>query len=133
MGSRQRMGRRLKVRVERGTLLLVGLDPTLAYEQRGSRPCVAVSDPAVADGQRYPMMAVVPLTGTPGEGLLYPQLEPGPSGLRKTSFALIDQVRSLDKVRVLRMYGAIRAEELRALDDGLRRYLGLHKPSTAGL
>ena len=78
------------MRVERGTLLLVGLDPTLGHEQRGTRPCVAVSDPAVADDQRYPLIAVVPLTGTPGEGLLYPRLEAGPSGLRKPSFALVE-------------------------------------------
>jgi mRNA interferase MazF len=117
--------------VERGTLLLVGLDPTLGHEQRGSRPCVVVSDPAVADGQRYPMIAVVPLTATAGEGLLYPRLEPGPSGLRKTSFALVDQVRSVDKGRVLRVYAPVRREELRALDEGLRRYLGLHQPATA--
>ncbi len=115
------------MRVERGTLLLVGLDPTLGHEQRGTRPCLAVSDPAVADGQRFPLLAVVPLTGTPGEGLLYPRLEPGPSGLRKPSFALVDQVRSVDKSRVLRLYGRVRPEELRALDDGLRRFLGLHE------
>jgi mRNA interferase MazF len=119
------------MRVERGSLLLVGLDPTLGHEQCGSRPCVAVSDPAVADGQRYPMIAVVPVTGTPGEGLLYPRLEPGPSGLRKTSFALVDQVRSVDKVRVLRIYASVRQEELRALDDGLRHFLGLHRPTVA--
>jgi mRNA interferase MazF len=118
------------VKIERGTLLLVGLDPTLGHEQRGSRPCVALSDPAVADGQRYPMIAVVPLTATPGEGLLYPRLEPGPSGLRKSSFALVDQVRSVDKSRVLRIYAPLRNQELMALDEGLRRYLGLYKPAT---
>jgi putative acetyltransferase len=32
--------------------LRVGLDPILGHEQHGSRPCVAVSDPAVADGLR---------------------------------------------------------------------------------
>lgn len=117
--------------MERGTLLLVGLDPTLGREQRGSCPCVAVSDPAVAEGQLYPMIALVPITGTPGEGLLYPRLGPGPSNLRKTSFALVDQVRSVDNSRVLRIYAPVRDEELRAADDGLRRYLVLHKPTPA--
>ena len=119
------------MRIERGTLLLAGLDPTLGHEQRGARPCVVVSDPAVAEDQRYPMIAVVPLTGTPGEGLLYPRLEPGSSGLRKRSFALVDQVRSIDKSRVLQVYAPVRAEELKAVEDGLRRYLGLYRPPTA--
>jgi len=39
----------------------------------------------------------MPITGTPGEGPLYPPLAPGASGLRKPSFALVDQLRSVDK------------------------------------
>ena len=38
------------------------------------RPCVVVSDPDVIGGQRFPLMCVVPVTGTPGEGLLDPPL-----------------------------------------------------------
>ena len=53
--------------VDRGTLVLVELDPTVGHEQRGIRPCVCVSDPAVNADQRYPLIAVVPVTGTPGE------------------------------------------------------------------
>ena len=30
-----------------------------------------------ADEQRFPLVCVVPVTGTPGEGLLYPPLAPG--------------------------------------------------------
>ena len=116
------------MRLERGTLLLVGLDPTVGHEQRGTRPCIVVSDPVVTGDQRYPLLAVVPLTGRPGEGLLYPRLEPGPSGLRRTSFALVDQLRSVDKGRVLQIYAPVRPEELRALDDALRLFLGLHEP-----
>ena len=74
---------------------------------------------------------MVPLTGTPGEGLLYPRLEAGPSGLRKPSCALVDQLRSVDKSRVLQVFGPVRTEELKVLDDGLCRFLGLHKPTTA--
>jgi mRNA interferase MazF len=111
--------------VERGTVVLVELDPTVGHEQRGTRPCVAVSDPAVSAGQRFPLIAVVPVTGTPGKGVLYPELSPGPSGLTKTSYALIDQLRSLDKRRIRRVFGRISREELVALDQGLELFLGL--------
>ena len=106
-------------------VLLLDLDPTVGREQRGVRPCVAVSDPDVVADQRFPLLAVVPLTGTPGEGALYPALEPGPSGLNKTSYALIDQIRSVDKRRVRRAFGRITADEMRAIDQGLALYLGL--------
>lgn len=57
--------------IDRGTVVLVELDQTVGREQRGVRPCVAVSDPAVNADQRFPLIAVVPVTATPGEGALY--------------------------------------------------------------
>ena len=64
--------------LDRGTVVLVELDPTIGHEQRGVRPCIAVSDPSVNADQRFPLIAVVPVTGTPGVGALYPALLPGP-------------------------------------------------------
>lgn len=111
--------------VDRGTIVLVALDPTIGHEQRGARPCIAVSDPAVNADQRFPLIAVVPVTGTPGEGSLYPALSAGESGLTKTSCALVDQVRSIDKRRIRRVFGRVTDEELAAVDHGLELFLGL--------
>jgi len=65
------------VKLERGTMVLVELDRTLGHEQRGVRPCIAVSDPAVNADQRFPLIAVVPITGTPGEAR---SIQPLPQG-----------------------------------------------------
>ncbi len=111
--------------IDRGTVVLVELDRTVGHEQRGVRPCIAVSDPAVNADQRFPLIAVVPLTGTPGAGVLYPELSPGSSGLTKTSYALIDQLRSIDKRRVRRVFGRITTDELITIDQGLELFLGL--------
>jgi len=111
--------------LDRGRLLLVELDPTLGHEHRGTRPCVVVSDPAINSDQRYPVIAVVPVTGTPGEGALYPVISPAGNGLSKTSYALIDQLRSIDKTRIRRFYGSISKTELGQIDLGLRLFLGL--------
>ncbi|MBX3023794.1 type II toxin-antitoxin system PemK/MazF family toxin [bacterium] len=105
--------------------MLVELDPIVGHEQRGTRPCIAVSDPVVNADQRFPMIAVVPVTGTAGAGALYPALAAGASGLRKSSYALIDQVRSIDKRRIHRRFGRIAPPELAAIDEGLARFLGL--------
>jgi mRNA-degrading endonuclease toxin of MazEF toxin-antitoxin module len=79
--------------------------------------------------QRFPLIAVVPVTGTPGEGALYPMLSPGGSGLTKASYALIDHLRSIDKRRIRRMFGRIATDELALIDDGLELFLGLAAPS----
>jgi mRNA-degrading endonuclease toxin of MazEF toxin-antitoxin module len=80
------------VTLRRGAVVVTGLDPTIGHEQRGVMPCVVVSDPDVIRDQRFRLVCVVPVTGTPGEGLLYPPLTPARSGFAKKSFALIDQV-----------------------------------------
>ncbi|HSN15938.1 MAG TPA: type II toxin-antitoxin system PemK/MazF family toxin [Anaeromyxobacteraceae bacterium] len=116
------------MKLDRGTIVLVDLDPTLGREQRGVRPCVVISDPAVNADQRFPVIAVVPVTGTRGEGALYPALAPGASGLTKPSWALVDQLRSVDKRRIRRVFGRISPAELAAIDDGAALFLGLPPP-----
>lgn len=113
------------MRLERGTVVLLELDPTFGHEQRGVRPCIVVSDPEVIADQRFPLTAIVPVTGTPGEGALYPRLQPGSSGLAKMSYALIDHLRSVDKRRIRRVFGVVPSRELDALDEGLVLFLGL--------
>jgi mRNA interferase MazF len=106
-------------------VVVVELDPTVGHEQRGVRPCVVVSDPDVISDQRFPLVCVVPVTGTPGQGLLYPELAPGKSGLAKRSFALIDHLRSVDKRRVRKVFGELAPHEIAAIDEGLAAFLGL--------
>ncbi|MFN2432722.1 MAG: type II toxin-antitoxin system PemK/MazF family toxin [Gemmatimonadota bacterium] len=114
------------MRFQRGTIVLVDLDPTRGHEQKGLRPAAIVSDPDVTEDQRFPMLCIVPITGTSGgEGALYPPLQSGASGLRKRSFALLDQIRSVDKRRVRRVFGHVTPAELEAIDGGLRLFLGL--------
>jgi mRNA interferase MazF len=125
------MGRR-EVNLSRGTLALIDLDPTVGHEQRGVRPCVIVSDPEVVQAQRFPLLCVLPVTGTPGVGALYPPLEAGQSGLLKGSFAMVDQLRSIDKRRVRRVFGRITGSEMETIDAGLLLYLGLDSPKDAG-
>jgi mRNA interferase MazF len=120
------------VRLERGTVVLVDLDPAVGHEQRNVRPCVVVSDPIVATDQRYPLIGIVPLTGTAGRGALYPKLAAGSGGLRKDSWALTDQIRSVDKRRVVSVYKALEPEAMESIDEGIRLFLGLGPTMSEG-
>ena len=117
----------------RGAVVVVELDPTVGHEQRGLRPCIVVSDPDVIVDQRFPLICIIPVTGTPGEGLLYPPLAPGASGLAKRSFALIDHLRSIDKRRIRSVYGELPRDEISAIDEGLAAFLGLSPGSQSPL
>jgi mRNA interferase MazF len=70
-------------------------------------------------------VSVVRVTGTPSEGLFYPPLAPGQRGLAKKSFALIDQLRSIDKRRIRLVFGELARNEMTAIDDGVAVFLGL--------
>ena len=43
------------MKLGRGSVVLVELDPTVGHEQQGVRPCVVVSDPDVISDQRFPL------------------------------------------------------------------------------
>ncbi len=111
------------MRLDRGTVIFLDLDPTVGHEQRDVRPCVVVSDPEVVADQRFPL-CVVPAKGTPGDGALCPPLGLGHSGLTKMAHALIDYLRSVDKRRVRRVFGQLAPGEIGAIDDGLALFLG---------
>ena len=82
------------------------LDPITGHEQAGVRPVLVVSAEPI--NQHYGVVSVVPITTRKanrparlGEVLL----PIGSGGLMRESFALCYQVRTLDKSRLLRIYG----------------------------
>lgn len=110
--------------LDRGALVLLSLDPSLGDEQGRVRPCIVLRDAEVIWHHRFPLLAVVPVKGTHGHGPLYARLSPGSSGLVRPSFALIDQIHSVDRRRVRRIFGRIPREEIRTIDEGLKLFLG---------
>ena len=111
--------------LSRGAVVLVDIGFTAQSDRRSLRPCIHVSDPASETQRGFPLIAVVPGTATPSEVGLYPAVAPGSSGLDRTSYALIDHLRCVDKGSVMRIFGEIDADELRAIDSAVVRFLGL--------
>ena len=73
------------VKLSRGSVVLLSLDPAVGHEQKGLRPCLVVSDPDAIADQRFALTCVIPITGTPDAGALYPALSARRSGLVRTS------------------------------------------------
>lgn len=104
---------------------MVRLDPVRGHEQAGQRPCIVMSSDEIVQDQRFPLIAIVPLTRTPGRGILYPRISSGTGELTSDSYALTDQVRSIDKRRVIRHLGELDEHQMETIEDGLRTFLGL--------
>lgn len=94
--------------VKRGDIWLVNLDPTVGSEIKKSRPCVVVSPAELNDHLKT--VIVAPMTS---KGFAAPFRVPvthaGTKGL-----ILLDQVRTVDKVRLAKRLGGVSAKTLSA-------------------
>lgn len=87
--------------VTRGDVWLTGLDPTVGSEIQKSRPCVVISPPELHD--RLRTVIVAPMTsGSKSAPFRVPVCFQGKSGL-----ILLDQIRTLDKIRLIRKLGTV--------------------------
>lgn len=110
--------------IRTGDVWLAHLDPTVGHEQGGRRPVVVVS----SDGLHslpIDMVVVVPLTGQDRGLVTQPRVSSGSAGLRRTSFARPEDVRSIDSTRLQRRLGTVSPGELSEIRKVLRYFLDL--------
>lgn len=84
-----------------GDIWLAQLDPTVGSEIQKNRPCVVVSPPEMHNHLRTVIVAPM-TTGARAAAFRVPVTFQGKSGL-----ILLDQVRTLDKSRLVRREGAL--------------------------
>ena len=94
--------------VKRGDIWLVNLDPTVGSEIQKTRPCVVISPAELHDHLRTAIVA--PMTS---QGFAAPFRVPvthaGTQGL-----IVLDQMRTVDKIRLAKKLGAVSAKTLSA-------------------
>jgi mRNA interferase MazF len=89
------------IRVIRGEIWLAALDPTIGSEIQKTRPCVIVSPPEMHDSLRT-VTAAPMTTGSRPAPYRVPVCFRGTDGL-----ILLDQLRTLDKRRLVRRLGNV--------------------------
>jgi mRNA interferase MazF len=94
--------------VKRGEIWLVNLDPTVGSEIRKTRPCVVISPPEMHDHLRTAIVAPM-TTGSRPAPFRIAVRHGGKEGL-----ILLDQMRAVDKVRLVKRAGSIGAAALSA-------------------
>ena len=92
--------------VETGDIWLVSLDPTVGSEIQKTRPCVVISPPEL--NQHLKTVIVAPMTtGARAAGFRIAMTFQNKQGL-----ILLDQIRTLDKVRLRKKVGALHPSTL---------------------
>lgn len=110
----------------RGEVYLVRFDPSEGAEIQKTRPALVVQNDV---GNRYsPVTIVAAITSKVDKSRCYPTrvlIPAGEGGLAVDSAVLLNQIRSVDKARLVRRLGRISAVDLNAVDQGLAISLGL--------
>ena len=90
-----------------GDIWLVQLDPTVGSEIQKTRPCVVISPPEMHNHLRTVIVAPM-TTGSRPAAFRVPVTFKG-----KTGLILLDQIRTLDKLRLVRREGAVHGSTLK--------------------
>ena len=92
--------------MKRGEIWLVNLDPTVGTEIKKTRPCVVVSPPELNQHLRTVMLAPMTSKGFAAP-FRVPVTHAGTKGL-----IVLDQLRSVDKQRLVKKSGQVSAKTL---------------------
>ena len=119
-GDTGKMG--LKDYPKRGEIYLVTLDPTVGAEISKTRPALIISNDI---NNRYAdTITVIPITSYVEK--IYPfevLLVSGESGLSKNSKAKCNQIRTIDKGRLVKLLGKINQEQIEAVEEATKIHL----------
>lgn len=113
--------------INRGEIHLASLDPTLGHEISKTRPVVIISNDI--NNRFSGTITVLPITSTNLEKI-YPfevRLLKGAGHLPKDSKVKADQIRTLDKRRIIKAIGMLDDESMARIETALKIHLGLEE------
>lgn len=112
---------------KRGDVYLVSFDPTRGTEIKKTRPALVVQNDIA--NRHSPITIVAAITSQLAEPF-YPTevlIKPPEGGLSSDSVVLLNQVRSIDKRRLIKRLGAAKPETMDRVDRAIQISLGLAK------
>jgi mRNA interferase MazF len=106
--------------MNRGDIYLVNLDPTIGSEIKKTRPCVLMGATPINTARST--VVVIPLSS---QAKINPPITVSVTCQTLQVAAVCDQIRSVDKSRLVKQIGQLSTKELERIEDGLRQVLSL--------
>jgi mRNA interferase MazF len=112
--------------IRRGEIYLVSFDPTVGHEIKKTRPALIIQN--YVGNRHSPLTIVAAITSTispvpfPVEVVVAPTKS---NGLAVNSAIRLDQIRTVDRQRLIRRLGAADAGAMQKVDDALSISVGL--------
>ncbi|MBI2267842.1 MAG: type II toxin-antitoxin system PemK/MazF family toxin [Candidatus Blackburnbacteria bacterium] len=111
---------------KRGEVFIANLDPSFGREIHKKRPVLVISNNII--NQTFPVVTIIPFSS------IVPQLN-GPDIVRisphkgmeikEESIAVVNQIRSIDKERLIKKVGILSTDKLEEVEQALKLVLGL--------
>ena len=115
---------KLKV-VRRGEVYLVNFDPTIGSEIKKTRPALVIQNDT---GNRYSPITIVAAITSKFDDELYPtevMIHAGEAGLQRDSVVSFDQIRTVDKRRIIKKLGKVSEFTLKRSDTAIKISFGV--------
>lgn len=106
--------------MNRGDVFWVNLNPAKGSEINKQRPCVLVGATPINKARRT--VVVVPLST---QAIIRPPITVAVSCMGKKVAAVCDQIRTVDKTRLIKQAGSLSEKDLDILSENLKQVLDL--------
>ena len=109
--------------MKRGDVCWADLVPRSGSEQTGRRPVIVISHDGFNEAPGWRSIIVVPISTSTSQGKRGPtviEIPAGMAGLPKKSFAVCHKVTTLDRAKLTKRIGALPADILREVVEGLK-------------
>ena len=111
---------------KRGEIVLVDLNPAKGAEKKKTRPCLIIQNDV---GNKFsPLTIIVVITSQKEIDKKYPTdvwIEKGEGGLEQASIIQCDQIRTIDKRRIVKKIGAVDLSIMKEVERALKISLDL--------
>jgi mRNA interferase MazF len=107
--------------MKRGDIYWINLDPTIGSEIKKKRPCVLIGATPINQARRT--LIVIPLSSSPRA---HPPVSIAVKCLGKSVVAVCDQIRAVDKSRLLEKIDILAEKDMRQLEKSLQQVLVIH-------
>ena len=108
--------------IKRGQIYIADLNPVKGSEQGGIRPVIVIQNDI---GNRYsPTIIVAAITGRDKSNIpTHSRIQS--NVLPDNSIVLLEQIRTIDKCRLLKYIGKVTNEEMNEISDAIKRSFDL--------
>ncbi|MGD1803999.1 type II toxin-antitoxin system PemK/MazF family toxin [Dapis sp. BLCC M126] len=119
------MAKYQSINPKRGEIYLVNFDPSVGSEIKKTRPALILQNDT---SNTYSQITIVAAITSKFDEKLYPTevlIVAKEGGLNLDSVVLLNQIRSIDKQRLIRCIGSLTTETMKQVDRAIKISLGL--------